>query len=242
MAVASSRRNKGAERDVLFLRLARDMLLERGYHGLTMARVAKAAEYAKGTIYQHFSCKEELIVALATESVDKQRGLVERAACFVGRPRERIMAVGVATDLFARLYEEDARIFQIMTGEAIMQKASEASLRRLRSSALRTVSIMTGIVRDGIVQGDLHLGPTTTIEDVIYPVWLLGDAGKAARTCWLPPEEMGIKDPFETILRHGTASADGYGWRPLSTEWDYAETMRRIRSEIFPEESRRAYG
>lgn len=29
---------------------------------------------------------------------------------------------------------------------------------------------------------------------------------------------------------------DGFGWRPLSTEWDYAKTVERVRSELFAEE------
>jgi hypothetical protein len=27
---------------------------------------------------------------------------------------------------------------------------------------------------------------------------------------------------------------DGFGWRPLSSEWDYRSTMRRIHEELFP--------
>lgn len=230
------------EREELVLTVARKMLLESGYHGLTMARVAAAVEYSKGTIYQHFSCKEDIIVALATQSVDKQLELVERAATFRGRPRERMLAVGEATALFSRLYEDDARIFQIMTGEAIMRKASPEALWRLKTSALRTVSIMVGIVRDGIVQGDLQLDENTTPEDLIYPLWILGEGGKAAASSWLPPAELGIRRPFDTIFRHGLVLADGYGWRPLSTEWNYEETLRRIREDLFASDLRLAKG
>ncbi|MBX7259264.1 MAG: TetR/AcrR family transcriptional regulator [Candidatus Hydrogenedentes bacterium] len=45
------------------------MPLKSGYHGLTMGRLAEAAECAKGTVYQHFSCKEDLSVALAADRV-----------------------------------------------------------------------------------------------------------------------------------------------------------------------------
>ena len=43
------------------------MLLERGYLGLTMDRIAKATEYSKGTIYHHFSSKEVLLEALVDQ-------------------------------------------------------------------------------------------------------------------------------------------------------------------------------
>jgi len=34
----------------------------------------------------------------------------------------------------------------------------------------------------------------------------------------------------------GRGVLDAYGWRPLSTEWDYRETMRRIYREVYPSE------
>ncbi|NIA15189.1 MAG: TetR family transcriptional regulator, partial [Nitrospiraceae bacterium] len=157
MATLTRKKREIQERDGLILKAARAMLLEIGYHGLTMARIATVIDSSKGTIYQHFPCKEDIIVALAIQSMEKQREMVERAATFRGRPRERMLAVGEATALFARLYVDDARIFQIMTGEAIMQKASPDTLWRLKVSGHNTANIMLGIVRDAIVQGDVEL-------------------------------------------------------------------------------------
>ena len=120
-------------REGLVLKAAREILLKRGYHGLTMARIATAAGCPKATVYKHFPCKEEVILALATESVEVQYALVERAGTFRGRPRERMAAVAVATQLFSELYADDSRIFQVVNGEAIFQKASEKSIWRLRA-------------------------------------------------------------------------------------------------------------
>ena len=53
-----------AQREDLILETARKMLLERGYLGLTMDRIAEEIEYSKGTVYQHFSSKEDLISTL----------------------------------------------------------------------------------------------------------------------------------------------------------------------------------
>ena len=242
MAAISKKQREIRERERTVLRVARKLLLTSGYHGLTMARVAQAIECSKATVYQHFSCKEEMILTLATESVDKQRDLVERAATFRGRPRERMLAVGEATQLFAHLHSDDTRLFQIVTAEAIMHKVPKEAVMHLRSSGLRSVSIMVGIVRDGLVQGDLTLPAGHRLEDLVYHMWLLGEAGKASAATWLPPTELGVTDPFGSILKTGQMLGDGYGWRPLSTEWDYAATIRRVRMEVFPRESRKAYG
>lgn len=242
MAVLTRKQREIREREVRLLDIARELVLDKGYHGMTMARIAGRLDVAKATVYQHFSCKEEIIIALAGRSVDLQRGLVDRAARFQGTPRERMYAIGEATQLFAFLYPEDARIFQLINAEAITQKASEASLARLRLSGRETASVMNGIARDAIARGDLHLEPGDTIEDLTYQFWLMGESTKAAMWSWMPPQELGVADPFEAMFHNGMIIGDAYGWRPLSNEWDYQYTRRRIRKEVFPSECRKAYG
>jgi len=242
MVTLTKRQRDVAARRELILSVVRGLFIEGGYHGLTMARVAERAGYSKGTVYDHFSCKEEAIIALAAVSVEKQRVLVERAATFPGRSRERMLAVAEATQLFARLYPDDTRIFQIMNGEAITQKGSKESLWRLRLSANHTVAILRGIIRDAVAQGDLAFEGDRSAEDLVFHLWLLGEAGKATVSSWMPPTEMGVEDTFGSLIRSSQVLVDAYGWRPLSSEWDYGETMRRIREEVFGAESKEAYG
>ncbi len=238
----SPKQREMQERGVALLDAARTILLRRGYHGLTMARIAQAVDCAKATVYQHFPCKEEIIIALAYRSIWLQGALVERAARFQGRTRERMLAIGEATQLFARLHPDDTRIFQLMNAEAITQKASQDSLWRMRRAAHHTVSIMNGIVRDAIAQGDVVFDGGRSIEEFTYQVWLLGESSKAAMWSWMPCQELGIDNPFNAMMRNGQIIGDAYGWRPLSSEWDYHETLLRIRREVFPAESRKIYG
>ena len=121
-------------------------------------------------------------------------------------------------------------------------KASDNSLWRLRAAANRTVSIMNGILRDAVAQGDLAFDEYRRQEDLVYHMWLLGDAGKASSSSWLPPSEMGVSNPFTSIIRSTQMLGDAYGWKPLSTEWDYEETRARIHREVFPTEMRKVHG
>lgn len=242
MGVLTRKQQEIRARGDLILEEARRQLIQDGYHGLTMARIAEEIGCSKGTVYQHFPCKEEVIIAVAAESTERQRGFIERAATFRGRPRERMVAVAVGTELFTLLYREDARIFQIVSGEAIAQKASREALRSMRRAGMATVNAMLGIVRDGIAQGDLTLPEGHRPEELTYHFWLLGEGGKSASSSWLPPAELGIDNPFLAIVKTGQILGDGYRWRPLSNEWDYEETSRRIQQEVFPEECRRIYG
>ncbi|MCU0710905.1 MAG: TetR/AcrR family transcriptional regulator [Pirellula sp.] len=46
------------------LAVAKPILINEGFQALSMDRVAAQMEYAKGTIYNHFPNKEEIVLAL----------------------------------------------------------------------------------------------------------------------------------------------------------------------------------
>ena len=48
---------------------AHDILAEQGFHGLSIAMVAKQAKVATGTIYRYFSDKEDLIRQLYRHTI-----------------------------------------------------------------------------------------------------------------------------------------------------------------------------
>jgi len=224
------------ERETLILDVTRDLLLDLGYHGLTMDRIAGAIEYSKGTIYQHFPCKEEVLTELALRIYEKRFALIERAATFRGRTRERVAAIGEAVVLFARLHPDDLRILGIINSEVVIQKVSQPRQEKVNGLTVRAMGILTGIVRDAISGGDLALIPETTPEDLAFGLWSLTEGGFAHVVQGAPLAQIGVRDAFFSVVSNCEILLDGYGWRPLSTEWDFAETRRRVNTEIFVDE------
>lgn len=240
MEPSERKRRDLLERETLFLDKARLVLLEAGYHGLTMGRVAQETGYSRGTIYQHFTCKEDLIVALVKRSMERRLALLERAATFRGRPRERLVALGRALELFPQFYRDDVRIFFIGNTEAITQKASERLLWEMQNCALRSLNIPIGIVRDAIALGDLVLKGDTKPEEIAYNFWAMTDgAYETAYSGWLSPAELGIAQPVRTAIAGCQVLCDGYGWQPLSGAWDYEATRRRVFQEFFVDSEER---
>lgn len=223
----------------MILDVTRNMLLDRGYHGLTMDRIAEAMEYSKGTIYQHFPCKEEVLAELAIVISEKRGKMIERAVAFEGRPRERLAAIGESTSLFAQLYPDDLRIVQIINSETITQKVSSLRQKRLNEATLKAIAFVIETIRDGVAAGDLDLPERTSPEDLAFGLWAITDGGYAAILEGMPLREMGVQNPFGSVLRNCELLLDGYGWRPLSTEWDYAKTVRLIHETIFMDEVQR---
>ncbi len=64
MAISTRKERQLREREELILDRAREMLAEKGYLGLKLDELAEAVEYSKGTLYQHFSSKEDMILAI----------------------------------------------------------------------------------------------------------------------------------------------------------------------------------
>src|SRR5580704_16382536 len=112
-------------REGRILEVARSMIVHDGYHGLSMDRIAEALEYSKGTIYQHFSCKEEVLMAVVNEALERRLGLFRRAALFRGRSRERLVAIGVAAELFFQLYPDHFQVEHVIRLSSVQEKTSE---------------------------------------------------------------------------------------------------------------------
>jgi len=224
------------EREALILEIARDMLLERGYLGLTMDRIAEAIEYSKGTVYQHFSSKEDLIVALAAKANDARGEFFERVAGFSGKSRERVLGIGVAVDLFQGLFPAWLRVEQLIHASSISEKAGGDRMRALYTNENRCSQAVLGIAAAGIADGDLPAD--TRPEDVVFGLWSMTYGAHFLQSSdHMPLEEQGFGDPPAALRTNQHALLDGYLWRPLTHEWDYEESERRLLEEVFPEEA-----
>lgn len=232
----SRKQREVLQREELILLKTRDLLLDRGYHGLTMDRVAEAIEYSKGTVYQHFGCKEEILSELALRAHIKRNDMFKRASAFKGRARERLVALGEANELFTRVYPDDMRLLLIIKTDVISPKVSEARRERLRCIEYFGLDLTSNSVEDAIRSGDLVLPPHVAPHDITFGLWALTDGGYNTILRGVPLEKVGFPQPYESIMKSCETLIDGYGWKPLSTEWDYQKTRREIRHTVLAPE------
>ncbi|QDU81785.1 Bacterial regulatory protein, tetR family [Polystyrenella longa] len=220
------------EREARILEVARRLLIKHGYLGLKMDQIATEMEYSKGTIYQHFSSKEDVIMELAAQTLEKRVEMMARAAEFQGRPRERMAALGVAVELFVRKFSDYFRVEQIIRADSIRDKAAPERQDKLISCEIRCMGIVTGIIRDGVAAGDLKLPEFLTAEQLAFGMWSLSFGGSSIILSG-QLGELGVESPFEAIINNIQMLLDGLSWMPLSYESDYKKTMERIAEEMF---------
>ncbi len=61
-----------ADREVELVQLAKSLVQEQGFANLTMDKLTAASPYSKGTIYNHFCSKEDVILALCIHSLKSE--------------------------------------------------------------------------------------------------------------------------------------------------------------------------
>jgi AcrR family transcriptional regulator len=224
------------EREFRILQVARQMLVERGYLGLSMDAIAVQLEYSKGTIYNHFPCKEEIIIALAIQTMDQRTNMFQRAASREGKSRHRLSGIGVASELFVRLYPDHFGVEQLIRSSSIWEKTSEHRREAMHGTESRCLDIVAGVVRDGIAESDLVLPNGVTPEDLVFGLWsqTFGAYSIIAASAGL--EDHGVIDPYRAVRQNISMILDGYQWAPLSTTYDYMDLFERQLAEIFPDE------
>jgi len=241
MQKLSRKQREIQDREELILDTARRLLLQNGFNGTTMDAIAKEIEYSKGTVYQHFASKEDLVCALSVRTMRRLVEKFERAATFRGRARERMCAVGAAYEYFFRLNPEDLFIQGMIKGSEVAEKVEQAKQNELMACDDRNFQICAGIARDAIAQGDLELPTRESVESMTFGLWALTFGSFSIYELFGDDLEhrRGIRKPFQVVRRNCHYLMDGYGWKPLFREWDYEHTYERIDTEVFPDESKK---
>lgn len=212
---------------------ARQLFREHGYLGLNMDRIASRLGVAKGTIYQHYRNKEEIVLALAIETLEKRISLFERAAVFPGTPRQRMAAIGCAAEVFVQQYPDHFELEKVLSCGSIIEKTGAKMQSSRSATELRCISMLAGIVRDAIAVGDLQLPDDLQPDHLVFGLWSTTYGGYSIIAGQQTMEQIGIEDGFRMVREINNRLLDGFGWKPLSTRFDYNATFDQVRREIF---------
>jgi AcrR family transcriptional regulator len=224
------------QRKQLMLDIAEQLIDEDGHQALSMDRIAELSEYSKGTVYQHFPCKEEVLIAICQRSMGTLTELFERANRFDGRPRERIVAIYFAHSLYAALHTLQFCCIQIVKSASVKEKISEQSLATHLESERRIVGLVAHSIQDGISCGDLVLPVDCNPIDVVFGFWSSSYGGLLLQTYDIDFNEIGLPDLNASMRKIFQFTLDGMGWKPLSNNHDYAAVIERIKAEVFADE------
>ena len=146
------------------IRVALELFSTRGYHDTTTAQIAKKAGIAEGTIYKHFSSKQQLLNELYRAAQRWATRVVQEAPrkAEAGTPRAQLTAV--AHGLVEGAAQESAivKLGLLEPFSAILDEESRRTEREFRTALER-------IVAEGKAQNAVRSGAV----EVWAGVWLV---------------------------------------------------------------------
>jgi hypothetical protein len=186
-------------------------------------------------------CKREdaMLVETTIEALSKQAQLFDKASSFRGRPRERIVALSEAEELFFRLHPYHYRAMQVIRVASQLGKSVARRRDVLRKCESRLISLLTKTITDAIGVGDLRLAGSWRAGELAFVLWALAFGTRALMDTSVATAQLGVRDGFRASRDAANALLDALNWQPLSTHWDYEQTRERIRAELFAGEWRR---
>ncbi|GHO77144.1 hypothetical protein KSD_49150 [Ktedonobacter sp. SOSP1-85] len=146
------------QREQLILHASEEILLEKGYHEMCMDEVAARVGIAKGTLYLHFSRKEDLVLALLELQMQAILLNVQEAVSAPGSVRSRLETL-LATS-YMRLKGERGRLFYALFGAVELRPLLRSRHHALLDQLLSSLEVL---LNEGKASGEFDPAIPTTI-------------------------------------------------------------------------------
>jgi hypothetical protein len=178
-----------------------------------------------------------IILAESTlRTLYRQNELYERAVSYGGRPRERVVALGEAEEIYFRLYPHHYRVLQTVRIAAQLGNVTAGVRNPIQKSESRLISLLMNLILDGLKTGDLRLHDRQRPTELAFTLWSLAFGTRALMDTGVATRQLGINDGFRVARDATTLLLDSLGWAPLSPDWDYGKTREDIRQGLFGKE------
>jgi AcrR family transcriptional regulator len=237
MLTLSRKQRERLEREELILNTAQTILHEHGFNYLTMDRVAETIEYSKGTIYNHFTSKEDIVCALCCRHISNLIEIFERASQMSGSTRERYSAIGIAYSLHHQLHPLDSQNIQTVKNNAVREKVSKERLYEMESLEQKTAKITQNIVQQAIDCGDLDIKYQDEISTIVFGCWSMHYGATLLDQSDIPLYNLGFSPVVKMLWQNTNIYLDGYQWQPLSTTMDIGKLFDKISSLLLDDGS-----
>ncbi len=223
------------QRDRELLDAALELIVQENITSFSMDKLAANVPYSKGTVYNHFSSKEDLLLGLCNRGMEVVAGLFQRAARVEGSGREQVYALAYAYLLYSLLYSEQFFLHVQSKTPLLYEKSSQERIRHNVALEEQLVGHVLQAVEAARAAGELQLPAGWSPLQVAFHLW----AAAFGATVLAAVKEQG-PGPLQTDRTSGlfhqiSLVMDGLGWQPLSTAWDPTR-LQQLLQAVFAEE------
>lgn len=218
------------QREAMLLDAAHALLEEVGFSNLTLEKLAARTDFSKGTMYNHFSSKEDLLTALCVRGLQMQLAAYLRVRTFSDLSRERIMALHYAYHIYAR---RNPTLFMcVLSGLSphVIEKTSAVRMNDRRDYESRITSLLDEVVKSAFEAGDIDPVDGLNVADVSFANWALSFGTTALLQTGQRSISIRRLEVPVVFRRNVTLLLDAMSWQPLSSQRDYEPTWTRLGS------------
>lgn len=223
-------------REIELLDVAEGIMAHEGFSGLTMDKLVAACDYSKGTVYNHFANKEDLFCALSNRGMRFILSLVRKALEMEGNSREKCLAMVYAQQLHSQMHVTASFCVMMVKTPAVLERASTGRIAIQRELESEITIIVDQLVAQAIADGDIAQAMRENLNDICFALWAMSFGSSAILASAQDTEAVARLDMSNALLFNMNVLLDGFGWAPLTNDWDYHATWQRIGEEVFAAE------
>ncbi|SRR5690554_4766705 len=235
MSTKDRRQRALAEREKLFLDAAWRLLNSDGLLNVQMSRVARLCDYAVGTLYHHFTSKEDMLLALLTERAGDRIMLFQRVAAWPAGTRERILGFVLADVIFALQQPLSFHLYQYLSTQVISAACSPQRREEALAVHQPLADMFQEVIGEALACGDLPPSRMTAFH-IGSGLWALSEGIHTFVHAEGLLDAYRIGSPYSLLFHHVHALLNGLDWQPLCDIEDAAavqQMIRRIVSAVF---------
>lgn len=107
----------------MILQAAQDVLVEKGYHDMSMDEIAARVGIAKGTVYLHFPSKEDMVIALFVRDVQLLAQRIKAVVSEQATPKAKLASI--LRFVYGELFEKKMQTLHVIYNSAELKKLFE---------------------------------------------------------------------------------------------------------------------
>lgn len=208
-----------------------------GIENLTMDKVVAIVPFSKGTIYKHFSGKEDLLLAISNQAIAILSDLFFRAYEYQGCTRERMLLLNFSYLIYAVLHPALFQSVICAKTANIMAKSSELRVKEQEKLEVKLLTSLYSIIEEAIGNGNLVLPEHMNIQQLCFANWSMA-YGAIALLSNEVEQCSGREDLIveRELFNHSNLLFDGMAWAPLTKDKSHCKHLLVALQDLFPEE------
>lgn len=228
--MAPAPKHSHADQQEMILTAATNCIEQTSLLDFTMASISKEAGLSMGTIYKHIQSKEDVLVALATQSFQHLAQVFQRVMSLPLPYVHRLLGIQLLGYDVISLYSFGSNLEMLVSSAAVRQRASASWLEQMTRADIACEEQCTSNIVKAISAGELDVSDEqreAMTEEIKLGSWSLhvGFVQVARQRAVRqlddePAEQPSCLLPSDTIVQVQKRLLNSYPWRQPITDSD----------------------